>query len=98
MQIDGASNPIARVFSRDGRYLAVGMANGAIRFWDTQVREELFDWHAFGDHAEESFLPQYLAFDADDANFVVPNPVSPAFRMLNLPRVNEQLGTAALNW
>jgi WD40 repeat protein len=98
MQIDGASNPIARVFSRDGRYLAVGMANGAIRFWDTQVREELFDWHPFGDHADESFLPQYLAFDADDANLVVPNPVSPAFRMLNLPRVNEQLGTAALNW
>jgi len=97
-QIEGSSRPVARIFSRDGRYLAVGMANGAVRLWDMRGREELFDWHPFGDQPEESSVPQNFAFTADGATLVVPTFGSQALRMLNLVRANEQLGTAGLNW
>jgi WD40 repeat protein len=98
MQINGLSDPVAYAFSHDGRYLAVGMANGAIRFWDMQGREELFDWFPFADQSQESHAGRNLAFTAEGATLVLPSPVSPSLRLLNLIRVNEQLGTAALNW
>ena len=98
LQIEGSSRPVARIFSRDGRYLAVGMANGAVRLWDMRGREELFDWHPFGDQPEASSVPQNFAFTADGASLVVPTFASHALRMLNLVRANEQLGTAGLNW
>jgi WD40 repeat protein len=98
MQINGLSDPVAYAFSHDGRYLAVGMANGAIRFWDTQGREELFDWFPFADQSQESHAWRNLAFTAEGATLVIPSPVSPSLRMLNLIRVNEQFGTAGLNW
>jgi serine/threonine protein kinase/WD40 repeat protein len=98
MEIRGVSNPLTRAFSPDGRYLAVSMESGAIRVWDTEAREELFDWYPFGDHPEEFHAPQYFAFTGADASLVVPIPDNSGFRMLNLARVNEGLRTAALNW
>jgi hypothetical protein len=74
------------------------MEKGAIRVWDTEAREELFDWYPYGDHPEEFHAPQYFAFSGADASLVVPIPDTAAVRVLNLARLNECLRTAALNW
>jgi WD40 repeat protein len=98
VRFGGDSNPITCSFSRDGRYLAIGTTGGAVRLYDMEGGQELFDWFPFGNHPEGSFDPDRLAFTADSTSLVIPDRASPAFHILNLPRVNEQLRTAALNW
>jgi serine/threonine protein kinase/WD40 repeat protein len=105
MQIEGSgnvlragSNPITCTFSRDGRYLAIAATGAAVRFYDVEGGQELFDWYPFGNHPEGSFYPDQLAFTADSTSVVIPDRASPTFHILNLPRLNEQLRTAALNW
>jgi WD40 repeat protein len=98
MQIGGSSNPTTHTFSRDGRYLAIGMVNGTIRLWDMEGGEELFDWHPFGDHPEESFVPNHFAFTADSTSLAIPHSASPALRTLSLTRINEQLNEVSLDW
>jgi WD40 repeat protein len=98
MQVGGPSDPESYAFSRDGEYLAVGMTTGAFRVWETNRREELFDWHPFGDHPASPIISHYLAFATDDACLAVPSPISPAFQILNLRNANKQLGKAALSW
>ena len=97
MQIEGLFSPTVYTFSHDGRYLVVGMANGTCSIWDVPGRRELFDWRPFGDQSGDSFTGKYLAFTAADASLAVPTH-SPGFRLLDLPRVNEELRPAGLGW
>jgi WD40 repeat protein len=98
LEIDGASTVATYAFSPDSRYLAIGEANGTVRFWSLEHREELFGWRAWGERAKAPLIYSHLEFTPDSSALAVADPSSSTLHLLDLTRVQAQLAEIGLGW
>ena len=94
-ELTGASNPTTYAISPDGRYLAVAMRNGSIRFWSVDAKAELFEWRP---SAQEPMAISHITFTADGTALVVPDRNSQLLQMLDLTRLEKSLAPYGLGW
>jgi WD40 repeat protein len=98
LEMNGASTVATYAFSPDGRYLAIGEANGAVRLWSLEHREELFGWRAWGERAKAPQMHSHLAFTPDGSALSVADPSSSTLHVLQLTRVQSELAEIGLDW
>jgi WD40 repeat protein len=98
LEMHGASTVATYAFSPDGRYLAIGEANGTVRFWSLEHREELFGWRAWGERAKAPLMYSHLEFTPDSSTLSVADPSSSTLHSLRLTRVQSGLAEIGLDW
>jgi WD40 repeat protein len=96
--LDGDSTAVTYAFSPEGKCLAIGQADGTVRLWSLERREELFGWQAWDERPLSPFMQPYLNFTADGSALAVADPSSKKLKMLDLTQIRSDLANLGLDW